>query len=202
MKKVITGAVLTVLGLSLPAMAAVTNKYQFKDKNAYASFYTYDGCSSTGVNVSAYNNIVKDGPGAPTSQIVAYLDYYNYNYCTGTYSSGSGSSPNVNFTVDNALKSASLNGTIAVYDYSSGTTKTADVALTWTATENYSSSSKSSYTYQTPTTISRYRSKGDSSDAQVSGSVMLDGVNIIANQSSSYGSLNSSKSGTLERTTR
>jgi len=82
MKKAIAGAVLTLLTVSLPAMAAVTYKYQFKGNNAYASFYTYDECSSTSLNVSAYDSITKDGPGAPTSQVQAYLDYYSYNYCT------------------------------------------------------------------------------------------------------------------------
>jgi hypothetical protein len=200
MKTAIAGAVLTVLSLSLPAIAATTTKYQFKGQNAYASFYQYDGCNSTSVYVNAFTSRTKDGPGAPTEQMGADLSYYNYNYCTETYSSGYGSSPNANFTIDNQLDSATLNGTFTVYDYSSGTNKTASVALTWTGT-GFASSGKSNYTYQTPTSITRYRSNGSYRDAQVTGSVTIDGINLIANLSG-YGSLNSSKSGTLERTTR
>lgn len=200
MKKAIVGTVLTVLSFSLPAMAAVTNKYQFKGNNAYASFYTYDGCSSSNVYISAYKSITKDGPGAPTSQVQAYLDYYNYNYCTGTYSSGYGYISNANFTIDNSLNSATLKDTFTVYDYWSNTNKTVQVDVTWTGND-ISSKGKSTYLYQTPTSITRYRSTGETRDAGVSGTVTLDGTNLIAN-TNSYASLSSSTNGTLERTTR
>ena len=199
MKRAIAGTVLTVLSLSLPAVAATTRS-QVKGENAYASFYQYDDCSYSSVYVDAYTNVTKSGPGAPISQMDTYLSYYNYNYCTGTGSSGYGSSPNATFKIDNNLNSATLNGTFTVYDYESGTTKTAEVALTWTGT-GYKSSGKSDYTYQTPTSITRYRSNGDSRDAQVSGSVTVDGTNIVPNLPG-YGYLNSSKNGTVERTTR
>jgi hypothetical protein len=198
MKTVIAGAVLTVLSLSLPAIAATTTKSQVKGQNASANFYQYDVCNSSTVYVSAYNNITKDSPGAPTEQLRAYLNYYNYNYCTGTYSSGYGSSSSANFTIDNRLDSATLNGTFTLYDYSSGTTKTADVALTWKGVGD-TFSGKSNSTYQTPTSTTRYRFNGDSRDAEVSGSITLDGTNLITN-TSTYGSLSSSKSGYLEHT--
>jgi hypothetical protein len=202
MKKVIAGAVLSVLSLSLPALAAAPEKFQFRGENASASFYRYDGCSSSSISVYAFTNRTKDGPGAPTEQMGADLYYYNYNYCNGTYSSGYGSSPNANFTIDNKLNSASLAGTFSVYDYSSGTNKTVDVKVNWTGTDDYSSNSKSHYTYQTPTSITRYSSRGDFRQAQVSGSAILDGTDLIANTSDSYGYLNSSKSGSYVRTTR
>ncbi len=113
-------------------LAVTTQKYQFKGENAYASFYQYDGCNSTYVDIYAYNSITKDAPGAPTSQKQASLYYSNYNYCDGTGSSGYGSVTNPNFTVDKQLNSGSLNGTFTVYDYSSGTEKSVNVALTWT----------------------------------------------------------------------
>ncbi len=121
MKKAIAGAVLSVLSLSLPALADVV-RYQFKGENASASFYRYDGCISSSVYVSAFTNRTKDGPGAPSDQSGADLYYYSYNYCNGTYSSCSGSSTNANFTNNNCLNSASLTFNFSVYDYSSGTT--------------------------------------------------------------------------------
>ncbi|WP_250122357.1 hypothetical protein [Chroococcidiopsis sp. CCMEE 29] len=200
MKTAIAGAVLTALSLSLPAIAATTNKFHVKGQNVSANFYQYDDCNSTNVYVSAYNNITKDSPGAPTEQLGAYLDYYNYNYCTGTYSYVSGSSSSANFTIDNRLDSATLNGTFTLYDYSSRTPKTADVALTWKGVGD-TSSGKSNYTYQTPTSTIRSRSNGESRDAEVSGSITLDGTNLITN-TSNYGYLSSSKSGYLERTAK
>ena len=202
MKKVITGAVLTVLSLSLPALAANVERYQFKGQNASAYFSKYDNCSFSSISVYAFTSRTKDNPGAPTEQMGADLYYYNYNYCNGTYSSGYGSSPNANFTINNNLNSASLTGTFSVYDYSSGTNKTVDVNLNWTGTDDYSSNSKNNNTYQTPTSIIRYSFKGDFRQAQVLGSAILDGTDLIANTSDSYGYLNSSKSGSYVRTTR
>ena len=132
--------------------------------------------------------------------LLADLYYDTYNFCNGTYSSGYGSSPNANFTIDNQLSSASLRGTFVVYDYSSGTNKNVSVALTWTGIGS-TSTGRSDYTYQTQNYFSRYRSDGSYREAQVTGSITIDGTNLIENLFS-YGSLSSSKSGSLERTTR
>lgn len=191
---------MTVLSLSLPVVAATTTRYQFKGQNASASFYQYDECNSKSVYVSAFTSRTKDDPGSPTQQMGADLSYYNYNRCTGTTFSGYGSSPNAKFTIDNQLNSATLTGTFTVYDYPSNNTKTAEVNLTLTGT-GFASKGKSSYVYQTPTSVTHYRSTGESRDAEVSGSIILDGTNLIAN-TSSYGSLNSSTSGTFERITK
>lgn len=184
-----------MVSLSLPALAATTDQYQFKGENASASFYQYDGCSSTSVYVYAFDNITKSEPGAPTSQKEANLYYSNYNYCNGTGSSGYGSSQSATFTINNSLKSATLKGTFTVTDYSSGNTKTADVDLTWTGTGDTYRGNYHSHS-QGPGYTSNYRSAGAYRDAEVSGSVTLDNTNLIANLSSS-GSLGSSNSGSL-----
>jgi hypothetical protein len=202
MKKAIAGAVLSVLSLSLPALAANVERYQVKGQSASAYFSKYDNCGYSSVSVDAFTNRTKEEQGAPTEQMGAYLYYYNNNYCTGTYSSGYGYSPNANFTINNNLNSASLTGTFSVYDYSSGTTKTVDVKVNWTGTDDYSSNSKSSDTYQTPDFLVRSSYKGDSRSAQVSGSAILDGIDLIANTSYSSGTLRSIKSGSYVRTTR
>ncbi len=202
MNKAMVGGVLTVLSLSIPAVAATTDTFQFKGQSAYASFSQYDGCNSTSVNVYAFDNVTRSAPGAPTSQKEASLYYSNYNYCNGTGSYGYGSSPKATFTSDNSLKSATLNGTFTVNDYqsgndnSSGTTKTVDVALTWTGTGDTFRGNSHSHS-QGPGYTSNYRSVGAYRDAQVSGSVTLDGTNLISNLSS-YGSLNSSNSGSVQ----
>ncbi len=203
MKRAIAGAVLSVLSLSLPAIAATTDTYRFKGENASASFSQYDGCNSNSVYVSAYTNITKDGPGAPAEQTGAYLYYSNYNYCTGTGSYGYGSSPNATFTIKNSLDSATLNGTFTVNDYSSGsqTTKTVDVALTWTGTGDTSRGNYRSHV-QGPGYTSIYRSVGASRDAQASGSVTLDGTNLIANLPNTYTTLSSSNNGYVQITRR
>lgn len=187
---------LTLVSLTtVPVLAASATKYQFKGQNASASFYQSDNCSYTDVYVSAFDNVTKSGPGAPTSQTGVYFYYSSYNYCTGTQFYGDGFSENVSFT-SSKLNSAALNATFPVYDYSSGATKTATVNLNWTGTgDTYRGKSQSRY--QGPGYTSSYRSTGSSRDAQVSGSVTLDGTNLIANLTS-YGSLSSSTNGSLE----
>lgn len=200
MKTAIAGAVLTVLSVSLPVVAASTTRYQFKGQNASASFSQYDECNWKSVYVSAFTSRTKYEPGSPTQQMGADVSYSNYNFCTGESSYGYGSSPNAKFTIDNQLNSATLIGTFAVNDYPSDTAKTVEVNVTWTGT-GFASKGKSSYVYQTPTSVITQRSNGEFREAQVSGSVILDGTNLIAN-TSSYGSLNSSTNGTLERITK
>ncbi|MCX7592700.1 MAG: hypothetical protein N2235_02850 [Fischerella sp.] len=196
MKKAMIGAAFAVLSLSVPALAATTTKYQFKGESAYATFSQYDGCNSTYVDIYAFNSITKNQPGAPTSQKEAFVSYSNYNYCTGEGSYGYGSIANPNFTINKSLNSANLNDTFTVYDYSSGTNKTLNVALTWTGTGDTYRGNYHSHS-QGPGYISKYRGAGASREAQVSGSVTLDGANLIANLSS-YGYLYSSNSGSLE----
>ncbi|WP_341527999.1 hypothetical protein WKK05_01170 [Nostoc sp. UHCC 0302] len=190
------GAALAVLSLTtVPALAAA-QKYTVKGENASASFYQYDdNCSYTNVYVSAFNNITKSTPSAPTSQQGSYLSYDSYNYCTGAYSYGSGFSDTPTFTIANSLQSATLNGTYTVFDYYSGTSKTAVVDLTWTSTGNTYRGNSHSH-YQRPGYISNYRTKSTSSEAQVTGSITIDGTNIIANLPS-YGFLSSSNDGSL-----
>jgi hypothetical protein len=187
---------LTLLSLStVPALAATATKYQFKGNNASASFYQSDDCGYNSVSVYGFDNSTKSGPGAPVSQTGAYLYYSSYNFCTETQSYGEGFGENVTFTT-NKLNSAALNGTFTVYDYNSGSTKTATVNLTWTGTgDTYRGKFNSSY--QGTGYLSRYRSTGSSRDAQVSGNVTLDGTDIIANLTSSYASLSTSSSGDL-----
>jgi hypothetical protein len=196
MKTAIAGAVLTALSLSLPTVAATTDTFQFKGEHAYAFFGQSDGCSDTGVDVSVYDSVTRSSPGRATPQTEAYLYYYSYNYCTGTYSSGYGSSSNVTFTSNNQLSSATLNGTFSIYNYTSDTTKTANVALTWTGVgDTFRGSSHSRY--QGPGYTSNERSVGSSRTAQVSGSVTVDGNNLISGLSGA-GVLSSSNSGSVQ----
>ncbi|WP_026736546.1 hypothetical protein [Fischerella sp. PCC 9605] len=197
MKTAMIGAAFAVLSLSVPALAATTTKYQVKGESASANFSQYDGCNETSVYVSAYSNITKSQPGAPTSQKEAFVSYSNYNYCTGEGSYGYGSITNPNFTINNSLSSASLNDTFTVYDYLSGTNKTVNVALTWTGTGDTYRGNYHSHN-QGPGYIYKYRGVGAWRDAQVSGSVTLDGTNLIANLPLSYAQLGSSNSGSLE----
>lgn len=201
----ISGALLTILSFSLPAMAATTEKFQVKGQNASASFYQSDDCSSSGVSVWAADSVSRSAPGAPTSEKGANVSYWNSNWCTGKYSYGYGYAPNVTFTANNQLSSASLKGTFKVDEYSSEnpdstTAKTVDVALNWTGTgETFRGHSSSHYQWMGGMSHSRY--VGSYRTADVSGSVTMDGKNLIANLPG-FGDLNSSSSGSMQITKR
>jgi hypothetical protein len=186
---------LTLLSLTtVPALAATATKYQFKGENASAYFYQSDDCSYTDVSVYGFDNVTKSGPGAPISRTGASLYYSSYNYCTGEYFYGNGFSENIPFT-SNKLNSATLNGTFTVYDYYSATSKTATVNLSWIGTgDTYRGKYQSRS--QGPGYTSIYRSSGSSRDAQVSGTIVLDGKNLITNLTSS-GTLSTSTTGDL-----
>jgi hypothetical protein len=192
----LVGTALTVISLTtLPALAAPKSQYQVKGQNAYASFYQYEDCSYTYVDVYAFDNLEKSALGAPTSQTGAWLYYSTYNYCDGIYSFGSASSDTATVTINNSAQSASLTGTFTLYDYYSNTSKTANVNLTWTATgTTYRSNSHSNY--QGPGYFSTYRSKGTTRDASITGSININGSNLIAGLSS-YASITSSNNGSL-----
>ena len=196
MKKAMVGAVLAVLTLSLPAFANTTNKFQVKGQTADASFYQSDECNYTSVGIFASDNVSKSSSGTSTSQKGAYVHYSNYNFCTGQGSYADGFAPDVTFTSDNSLRSATLNGTVTVNDYSSGSTKTVNLALTWTGTGDTFRGNSHSH-QQGPRFTSNYRYVGAYRQAQVSGSVTLDGKNLISGLSS-YASLNSTNSGSVE----
>ncbi len=197
MKKVMLGlgTALVALSMGLPAMAATTSKYQVKGENAYADFYQSDECNYTGVNVFVANSVTKTS-GAPTTQKEAYLSYWKYNFCTGVSSSGYGSSNDFTSTLSKQLDSANLTGTFTITDYSTGTTKNADVNINWTGTGDVSRGN-SHYRYQNAGYSSNYRSVGSSRQANVSGSVTVDGTNILAGLTG-YGNLNSSTNASLE----
>jgi hypothetical protein len=191
-------ASLAVLSLTAPTLAATTDQYQYKGQNAYASFYQYDGCNSTYVDVYGFDSVSKTAPGSPTPQKEATLYYSNYNYCTGEGSYSYGSLKNPTLTLNNNLQSASLKGTFTLTDPNTGKTKNADVSLNWagvgdTFRGNYQSS------FQGPGYFSKSRNIGSYRDAKVSGNVTVDGKNVIENLTS-YGSLSSSNSGSLSIT--
>lgn len=191
----VIGTALAVLSLTTAPALAAASKYQVNGQNAYASFYKYDDCSYTDVYVSAFDNLTKTAPGAPTSQTGAYLSYNTYDYCNGSYSYGYGFSDTANVTISNSGQSASLTGTFTLYDYYLGTSKTADVNLAWTGTGNTYRSNSHSH-YQGPGYLSNYRSKSTSRDAEVTGSITVNGTNIISGLSY-YASISSSNSGSL-----
>lgn len=174
--------------------------FHYKDLSATANFYGSDGCSYTNVYVSGYADAIGTaGGGRPTHSTVVYVDYYINNYCDGTYAYGYGSTTDGTVTGQD-LQSAEVRATVPVYEYSStsgSSTGTAGVNLVFTANGNYVSRGESHYTYTTPFERVRNRQVGQSTSANVSGTVTLDGTNLLAGTTSQDASISRSNSGTV-----
>jgi len=195
-KSLLLSTVLAGLSVSLPTIAATTETYKFRGETAYASFSQINDCITTDISISAFENITRSKASGPSSLEEASLFYYIYNSCTGEYvADGYGYSNNVTFNVD-GFKSGTLNGTISVYDFTSGTEKPVEVALTFTGVgEN--TRSRFNTSFKSKTYVSTFRSTGTSRYATASGSVILNGTNSIADTTSNYAYLGQAKEGAV-----
>jgi hypothetical protein len=191
--------VAAIVALSLPAAALAADAYHFRGKNAWADFYSYDvaSCTGTSVWVSAYESRYKSGPGPGTETAWADISIYSWNDCTyeQTCAYGNVQLANGAFQVSGHLASATLNTTVELFDCSTGLPETVPVAITWTG-EGEVSSAKSHNSYHYPGYRYTSRSQGQSRYAPASGSVTVDGVNLIAG-AEGYGSLSSSTNGSV-----
>jgi hypothetical protein len=133
------GPLLLALGLLLPATpvlaASDATHFSFNGQIAFASFASVDpsGCIVTGVNVVAVDGSIKvDGqpPIASETSVQIQVD----DVCTGdTLFAGSASAALANGAfVVRKLDSATLDGSIDVFDKTSGSTVAVHLSLNWT----------------------------------------------------------------------
>lgn len=188
-----------VMALTLPSTALAADVYHFRGKTAWAELYSFDpaGCISTSVWLFVAENRYQAAPGAPTNSAWVDLSIYQWNYCTYEFSCSYGSAalPDGAFRATGNLASATLNTTINVEDCFTGPARAVPVALTWTG-EGEVTQTHSNTSYHFPGYRYRNRSNGQSRNAQVSGSVTVDGVNLAAD-ASAYGYLTANSGGTV-----
>ncbi len=196
----IVGITLGLVVVAGPAWAGDT--YRFKGKSAEAYFFSTDpsGCVSTDVYVFASDDasVSHDPPGPPNSSSgsVAYAGIFQYDYCQYTYLYADcyNSAPLAasDFVVTGRnLDSATLNTTLQCYDYYSGGSFDAPIALVWTAVGDPQSSSYSSH-YRTAGFIVHDRFTGTYRNAEASGS-----VSDFTPNPSSYAVITNAKSGSV-----
>lgn len=197
MKRLTAGAALAIGLLAQGGVQAQPSEfsYQFKGLNAYADFYMLEGCTNTSVYVSGSDDVVHY-PGQPRSHTEAvYVSYWIYNGCTDQSSYGSGFTTDA--VVSGNISSASVRAVVPVYEWSSGTTRTMTVDVTFDANRDTVSHGVSNYHYRTPAEHVHYRSVGRSVSADAVGTFTLDGTPLLTNASSSYASISLSNSGTV-----
>lgn len=214
-------AMILLVGIGMPAHAH--QKYAYRTKGNSASFSTWEGddCSYAGISVWAFEQREN---GNKTTYNSVYVDYYFYDFCTGESEYGYASLDGASFN-QQKLNSATVQGSGILtkvacnYGDSGGmlpptdpgepadggtdpmgdpctyTEASVDLNLLWTGTgDTYKD--RSSSTYNTPYSRYRYRSTGQTRDASLSGSLLIDGSPVDI--SNGYGSLGQSSSGSFE----
>jgi hypothetical protein len=174
-------AILAVSTTFNPALAATADVYQqVKGDAADTTFFHFDGCISSYVQVTANTNTTKGGTSSSSTYAYVYVNWQNY--CTNEYlyASGYGDPATYQFSVSGST--AVLKGSFAVYKYWTGLQYgpgTAVIDLQWkgnndaTRTRNVSRS-------QSPSGMMIYSTTGVTATATATGSIVIDGAPIIS----------------------
>jgi hypothetical protein len=182
--------VLIVLGMfvaasAIAAQAKAPNIYRFSGLGAGAYFFNVDesGCIFTNIFVE-FGRQASGSPRKPSQQpALAYMYIVRWDMCSGAYMSAQTNPPPIlpegAVQVAPSLKSASLNAPFELLDDSTGSTFTADVSITWTATGVFQRSNNHDH-YKAEWGFFNANTRSISRDASVVGSVLVDGVNLTS----------------------
>lgn len=168
--------------LWVPPATATTEFLHYSGGSAYSLTSVNDpgGCIRTDVTVNAYERLAKSGPGPfeETPGLMVNID--KVDWCSMTWLlSAFGESTDVRVVVDRAMRQATVEGSVEAFDYVGGMTHTIDVDLTWTGSGALAGSRDNNF-YYGPHTRSLARGFSRHRDAQVAGSVLFEGTNIVA----------------------
>jgi hypothetical protein len=181
------------------AQAAPTQTVlRYKDLSASASFHGSDECSSTDVYISGFTNVSSSRGGPRTSTDGVYASYNTFNWCTGEYTYGFGFTEDASVT--GTPRHVDVRATVPIEEYSSEggpVLRTMTVNLSFDANGDYTSHGVNNYTYSTPFERGHYRWVGRSTSADVSGTVTLDGMDLLATTTVRDATIFTSNSGSL-----
>jgi hypothetical protein len=173
--------------------------YKFKGLGASAFYSSLDetGCIFTQTSVFANEQTVKyqPGPAIPEAYISVFIS--QYDSCTGTQLfAADGSAPLAveDLQVSKKLKSATVNATVTMTEYTSGETFDVAVSLAWTGVSSIGQES-SQYQYRFEGCQQKSNNNGTFRLAQVSGTVS-DGITDYTQASFVDARVFSSKGGT------
>ncbi|HLL54063.1 MAG TPA: hypothetical protein VK447_10975 [Myxococcaceae bacterium] len=179
------------------AEAQTHTAYRFKSEYGSTYCYKQEGCLTTDVYVFATEEAYREGRGKPPpASTYLSVSYSTYNSCTGEFI-GSWYGVSTTATVNGNPSNLTASGTVPIYNYETGAIEYVDVNLALTANGAYRSHYVSNYQYNTPHYRYRYRSVGSSVDADVRGSVVMNGTDLLAGMTCSA-NIGTSKSGSIE----
>lgn len=185
LKRIMTvfAVVFAFLFAGTAAQAASTTHYSLSGRTADASFEDIQGCTSTNAYVNATDGRVKFDD-RPAAQSYASIYISQYDTCTGTMLAGYSCKVQLNpddFQASWPLDTATLHVNDApCYDWVTGETTTADVAVSWTCTSDIYSYNGRSH-YQAPGLIVNSRYAGQFCAAAASGTFRVNNMSLTAN---------------------
>jgi len=203
MKKKLLIAVILALYIAafiLPTSASAGDNFKFSGNSVDAFFETFDesGCVGTFVFVFANKGKFQSPPGPGSTSGFAEIFIDQFDFCSETSllsASGGISLDNGAFQIDRSLTSASLNTTIRVFDFISGTEFDVNIDLAWVGVGDLSRSTFHSH-FKSPGCAINERFRGSFRSAQASGTVFDGGTNFTPNPTDAAG-LFSTSNGTL-----
>lgn len=177
------GMFVAVFGIQ--AHATQPSIYRYQGLGAAAYYYAVDesGCVATYVFVEFGETTSGTPPNQIQEPMLAYMYINQWDMCN--YSSKSANTnppvllPEGAVSIDPSLKAASLNAAIPLIDYSTNTTFTANVSITWTATGLVQRSNRHDHN-KTEWGFFDSNIRSLSRDATVSGNIIVDGINLTS----------------------
>ncbi len=128
-------------------------------------------CVFTSMNVFVSENVIHNQPGTPTGAPHIFVSVFRYDNCAYTMLEDSfGYTTGFDYTHDASMESASVNATVPLTDYVTGTTRNVTLNLVWKGFGNVDSY-MDNYEYQTGHTIFRSHFSADDRQAIVTGTL-------------------------------
>lgn len=181
MRTILSAAALVVLA----ATAAATEHHHFTGRSAIAAFYTSSGCVETSVLVSVDEEGSQTAPGQPVAAYRCSVHFEQWDSCNGQVMASGDVEADLapdEVTLTPAARSATLRSTLEIFDQAQGRPATLALDLTWVATGPlYRSTAHDNYSSSSVHWVRRYR--GQTRDAEASGSLLLDGTSLTAGPS-------------------
>lgn len=194
MSKLLSTALVLAIATSGGTAAAEAIKYTTKDNYAYAGWHSSDDCSYSSVDVSASEYASKQTGSGPISGSYVGVYYSGTNWCTGEYSSGYAYGDGNVAVSPNAV---TVRASLPSWDYVSGESQLIELDLKFVGNGEYSSRGISKHTTTSGPVRTRNRHVGSSASADVTGTITLDGVNLVP-AGLAWGDIGKSSHGSVE----
>jgi hypothetical protein len=191
-----TLAFLTLSAGATRADAVQKSVFNFRGLTGQAAWGSFDGCQLTQVTVLATENVAHSTGSGPTTTDDVAVFYFVVNFCTGEFRVGSGVGSG---TISGSLSALSIQATVPITEQTQNgvTTTTATVDVTLTATGDVTRSVDNFHNVDGGNLVVQVRSVGARTAAIPSGSVIVDGVDLVSGVAPAPSQITETNGGTV-----